>query len=48
MFTRNRTGNVWLQTAVLRIRWYFVGGDGQGTKAMAPDQVITDKETLRK
>ena len=26
----------------------FVGGDGQGTKAMGPDQVITDKETLRK
>jgi len=25
----------------------FVGGDGQGTKAMGPDQVITDKETLR-
>jgi DEAD/DEAH box helicase domain-containing protein len=25
----------------------FVGGDGQGTKAMMPDQVITDKETLR-
>jgi len=25
----------------------FVGGDGQGTKVMGPDQVITDKETLR-
>ena len=25
----------------------FVGGDGQGTKAMMPDQVITDKDTLR-
>lgn len=25
----------------------FVGGDGQGIKAMGPDQVITDKETLR-
>ena len=25
----------------------FVGGDGQGSRAMGPDQVITDKETLR-
>src|SRR5690606_38446145 len=25
----------------------FVGGDGAGTKVMGPDQVITDKETLR-
>ncbi|PNE04195.1 DEAD/DEAH box helicase [Alcanivorax sp. MD8A] len=25
----------------------FVGGDGQGSKAMSKDQVITDKETLR-
>ena len=25
----------------------FVGGDGQGNKAMGPDQVITDKDTLR-
>ncbi|MEA3253165.1 MAG: DEAD/DEAH box helicase, partial [Pseudomonadota bacterium] len=25
----------------------FVGGDGQGAKAMSKDQVITDKETLR-
>jgi len=25
----------------------FVGGDGQGIKSMRPDQVITDKETLR-
>jgi DEAD/DEAH box helicase domain-containing protein len=25
----------------------FVGGDGQGNKMMGPDQVITDKETLR-
>ncbi|NQD59337.1 DEAD/DEAH box helicase, partial [Pseudomonas sp. CM25] len=25
----------------------FVGGDGHGVKAMGPDQVITDKETLR-
>ncbi|NVK41164.1 MAG: DEAD/DEAH box helicase [Oceanospirillaceae bacterium] len=25
----------------------FVGGDGQGNKVMGPDQVITDKETLR-
>ena len=25
----------------------FVGGDGPGTKIMGPDQVITDKDTLR-
>jgi DEAD/DEAH box helicase domain-containing protein len=25
----------------------FVGGDGHGSKAMAPEQVITDKDTLR-
>ncbi|WP_306017607.1 DEAD/DEAH box helicase [Balneatrix alpica] len=25
----------------------FVGGDGQGTKAMSAEQVITDKDTLR-
>ena len=25
----------------------FVGGDGQGTKAMSADQVITDKDNLR-
>jgi len=26
----------------------FVGGDGQGTRSMSADQVITDKDTLRK